>query len=220
MELDTIYNTDCLEGMKQIPDKSVDLGFTSPPYNRKRNDKYDFYDDCIDEYFVFLCEFTEHLLRVCKKNVFVNVQANMYNKNDVYKYIGKYSDKISNIIIWEKTNPMPCQNGQVVNAVEYFIAFGKLAPKERYFKNIITTGVNPNTDKSHKALMHPQVARKFIHNFSNEGDIVIDPFMGLATTAIACIREKRHFIGFELNKEYYEKAKKRIESEQRQLTLF
>ena len=50
--------------------------------------------------------------------------------------------------------------------------------------------------------------------------IVFDPFMGSATTAIASIKEHRHFIGFELNKEYYEKAMKRIKDVQAQPTLF
>ena len=55
---------------------------------------------------------------------------------------------------------------------------------------------------------------------SNDGQIVLDPFMGSGTTAIACIKEKRHFIGFEIDKEYYEKACRRIRNEQRQLKLF
>lgn len=55
---------------------------------------------------------------------------------------------------------------------------------------------------------------------TKEGDTVLDPFMGSGTTAIACIKEKRNFIGFELNKEYYDKACKRIKQEQVQLTLF
>ena len=49
---------------------------------------------------------------------------------------------------------------------------------------------------------------------------ICDPFMGSGTTAVACIKEKRHFIGFELNKDYYDKACQRIDAEQRQLTLF
>lgn len=49
---------------------------------------------------------------------------------------------------------------------------------------------------------------------------MLDPFIGSGTTAIACIKEKRHFVGFELNEEYYKMACKRIENEQRQLTLF
>jgi site-specific DNA-methyltransferase (adenine-specific) len=62
--------------------------------------------------------------------------------------------------------------------------------------------------------------RKFIIASSNEGQCVLDPFMGSGTTAIACIKEKRHFIGFELNEEYYNKACKRIKDEQLQLKLF
>ena len=55
---------------------------------------------------------------------------------------------------------------------------------------------------------------------TKEGDTVLDPFMGSGTTAIACIREKRNFIGFELNKEYYDKACKRIQIEMAQPSLF
>lgn len=59
-----------------------------------------------------------------------------------------------------------------------------------------------------------------IRTYSNEGDTILDNCMGSGTTAIAAIREKRNFIGFELNKEYYDKACKRIKLEQAQLTLF
>ena len=55
---------------------------------------------------------------------------------------------------------------------------------------------------------------------TKEGDTILDPFMGSGTTAIACIREKRNFIGFELNKEYYDKACKRIQLEMAQPSLF
>lgn len=59
-----------------------------------------------------------------------------------------------------------------------------------------------------------------VRTYSNEGDTILDNCMGSGTTAVACIKEKRHFIGFELNKEYYDKACQRIEAEKRQLTLF
>ena len=62
--------------------------------------------------------------------------------------------------------------------------------------------------------------RYLVRTYTNEGDTVLDNCMGSGTTAIACIKEKRHFVGFELNKEYYEKACKRIQAEQSQLTLF
>ena len=59
-----------------------------------------------------------------------------------------------------------------------------------------------------------------INASTKEGDTVLDPFMGSGTTAIACIRENRNFIGFELNKEYYDKACKRIKMELAQPVLF
>ena len=59
-----------------------------------------------------------------------------------------------------------------------------------------------------------------IRTYSNEGDTILDNCMGSGTTAVACIKEKRHFIGFELNKDYYDKACKRIDAERRQLSLF
>ena len=73
--------------------------------------------------------------------------------------------------------------------------------------------------------MHPTqkpvaLIQYLIRTYSNEGDTILDNCMGSGTTAIACIKEKRNFIGFELNKEYYDKACKRINQEQAQLTLF
>ena len=62
--------------------------------------------------------------------------------------------------------------------------------------------------------------RWLIRSYSNDGDTILDNCMGSGTTAIAAIREKRNFIGFELNKEYYDKACNRIKLEQAQLTLF
>ena len=79
-----IKQGDCLELMKDIPDKSIDISFTSPPYNRKRNDKYKFYNDTIDDYLSFLKSFTDELLRVTKGNVFVYIQKNYYYKCDVF----------------------------------------------------------------------------------------------------------------------------------------
>lgn len=73
--------------------------------------------------------------------------------------------------------------------------------------------------------MHPTqkpvaLIQYLIRTYSNEGDTILDNCMGGGTTAIAAIREKRNFIGLELNKEYYDKACKRIELEQAQFTLF
>ena len=64
------------------------------------------------------------------------------------------------------------------------------------------------------------LAHDHIITWSNDNDVVLDPFMGSGTTAIACIREKRHYIGFEKSEEYWRKSMERIRNELSQQTLF
>ena len=208
-----LRNDDCFKVFKDMPSKSVDITFTSPPYNRKRNDKYDNYDDTLDDYFKFLCDFTDELLRVTKKYVFVNIQKNYYNKEDVFKYIGAYSKKIQEIIIWEKTNPMPASGNNVTNSYEFFIVLGDIPLKsnETYTKNVVVSSVNSSTTlKEHRAVMKQEVSDYFIKTYTEVGDVVLDNFMGTGTTGVSCKKLKRNFIGIEIDKNYFEIAKKKI----------
>jgi len=204
----SLYHDDCFNLLSKI---KCDIVFTSPPYNRKRNDKYKNYDDTIDDYFAFLVNFIDNVQY--NKYLFLNVQTNFYNKQDIYKLIGKYYNKIQQIFVWEKSNPMPAQGFNITNAYEYFLVFGDKALKSNYTytKNILTTSVNSaTTTKIHRAVMKQEVADWFIYNFTTQRDIVFDPFMGLGTTGISCLRYNRDFIGIEKNKEYYDLASERI----------
>ena len=92
-------------------------------------------------------------------------------------------------------------------------------------KSIITFSKETNNQFVTNKTFHPtqkpvDLLRYLIRTYSNEGDTILDNCMGSGTTAVACIKEKRNFIGFELNKQYFDKACKRIDAEQRQLTLF
>ena len=83
----------------------------------------------------------------------------------------------------------------------------------------------PISNGSKRNTIHPtqkpvDLLRYLVLTYTNEGDTVLDNCMGSGTTAIACIKERRHFIGFELSKEYFDKAVRRIKAEQAQLTLF
>lgn len=212
MEINKIYQIDCLEGFKMIEDKSVTHTFTSPPYNRKRNDKYKHHNDIVDDYFGWICNVIDEAMRVSKGYVFFNIMKNYYNKQDVFKLIGKYSEHIVEIIIWEKTNPLPAAGASITNAYEFFIIFGNepLKSNTTYTKNIISTAVNSDMTKEHKAIMKQDVADWFIKTFTKEGDTILDCFMGSGTTAISCKYYNRNFIGFELAKEYVELCEKRI----------
>lgn len=213
MKLNNIYNMDCFEGLAILEDKSIDYAFTSPPYNRKRNDKYSFYDDTITDYYGFLVMVIEQLRRVVKKHIFLNLQTNYYNKADVYRFIGAYADIIQNIIVWEKSNPMPANGRNVTNSYEFFIVIGdsSLKANTTYTKNHITTSVNSKcTSKIHKAVMNPDVARWMFDSFIPNGSTVIDPFMGFGTTAIVCKEHDCPYIGFEIVKEYCDIANQKV----------
>lgn len=213
MEVNRIYQKDCILGLKELPDNTVDVVFTSPPYNRKRNDKYSHYTDIREDYFQWMVEVITECMRVSKGHVFFNIMKNYYNKVDVFKLIGHFSKEIIDIHVWEKSNPMPASGNSITNAYEFFIIFGKTPLKSNttYTKNILTTSVNKNIDKSHKAVMKLEVADHFIQKFTKEGDVILDPFMGLGTTALSAINQNRHYIGFEINEEYISIAEDRIQ---------
>ena len=215
MQLNKIYQGNCFDLFKNMEDNEVEYVFTSPPYNRKRNDKYVFYDDTLTDYYGFLLNLVEQCRRVARKFVFINLQTNYYNMADVYALIGTYREKIKQIIIWQKSNPMPASGFNITNAYELFIVLGDTSLKSNhtYTKNIITTSVNSKMPKEHKAVMHPDVADWFIKTFTLEGETILDPCMGIVTTAIACVKNNRNYVGFELSKEYCDIANQKIAKE-------
>lgn len=170
-----------------------------------------------------IVDVTNELLRVCKKDVIVNIQATYFNKKDVYKYIGYFADKLKGIVIWEKTNPQPSinkikdENGNILtsvcNAVEYFFVLNEQAEEFRAYgsiKNIVHSSVNEKRFKGHGAIMKYEIADWFVKNFSVKGDTIVDPFLGTGTTAIASELNKRKYVGYEISNEYCQIAKKRI----------
>lgn len=184
-------------------EKSVDVVFTSPPYNRKRNDKYDYYDDSMLEYAGFLNNAITQSIRIARKYVFFNIQKNYYNKADVFKVIGDFNEQITEIFIWAKSNPMPASGNNITNGYEYIIAFGQpLKSNYTYTKNYLVTSV-AKMPNDHKAVMHKSVADYFIGNFCKGGDLVYDPFMGTGTTAKICMKHNVNCIGSESCNEYY-----------------
>ena len=78
----------------------------------------------------------------------------------------------------------------------------------------------PKHNSQHPTQKPVDLCRYLIRTYTNEGDLVLDNCMGSGTTAVACIKEKRHFIGYEITKEYFDIAQERIKQEQSQLTLF
>jgi len=226
---------DCLEYLKTLPDNSVDLVVTDPPYNvsQKANIKYGNLN--IVKYFgewdfgfdpePVLAE----LKRVLKPKgqIFVFCSTEQIPQ---YMAIFKQSWFFRNLLVWYKTNPAPrLSKTNFVFANEYIlyaindpetkpgqVIFNFLGHKEMH-NTMITSALQGKErlrDKNHKAV-HPtqkplSILKKLIEIASNKGDVVLDPFMGVGSTAVACKETGRDFLGCELNKEYTLHANERI----------
>lgn len=230
MEKNTIELGNCFEVMRKLEDKIFDVSFTSPPYNRIRKDTYKYYNDTLQDYYEMIVNLGNELLRLTKKDVIINLQQNIFNKTEVFKFIGYFAEKIKGVIIWGKNNPQPNINYRetdntfsITNAYEYFFILNE-NPVEfrsnRKTTNLLMTNVNSEHFEGHGAVMRLDVARKFILDFTREGDLVFDPFMGCGTTALACVMEKRNYFGSEIVKEYKNIAEERIKNELCQPSLF
>lgn len=221
IELDKIYNIDCLEGMKQIPDGSVDLVLTDIPYgvvNRDSNGLRNLDKAAADVETFNISELTRLLCAKSKGSVYMfcgTEQVSEIRKTMVEQGLS------TRLVIWEKTNPSP-MNGEYLwlSGVECCV-YGKKSGGTFNLrcKNSVLRYPCGEHD-IHPTQKPVDMFRYLVQASSNEGDTVLDPFMGSGTTAVACIKEKRHYIGFELNKEYYDKSLKRIDAVKRQLTLF
>lgn len=227
MELNKIYNMDCLEGMKDMP--RPDLIVTDPPYefeamgggvHRVGSGGAVKYQDIIDigtNHFDF-DKFVPALLDLQKDKV------NAYffcNKVLVPKYLNEATKRGLNfdILALRKVNPLPAKASSYMPELEYIIFLrspGVLFNNHYsidHYKKVFDVKIG------HSTLVHPnqkpkELIKRFIKISSAEGGIVFDPFMGSGTTALACKELKRQWIGFEISKKYCDIAEKRLAQEQ------
>ena len=230
----TIINDDCMNILKQLPDKCVDLVLTDPPYimnnhggqvkadaafARKLTTKkhIDFICDDFDYVFVF-----NEFIRVLKKvNIFVFCSNSQLSRTmDFFEKLG-YS---VTCLVWDKPNPIPLCNGKYVSNLEFII---HIKEKGAFFNNSLSSleklksfKYPAPTDRIHPTEKPTKLMSHLLKIGSQENDLILDCFSGSGTTAIACHRLKRRFICIEKDKEYWEASVKRLEEEQRQGTLF
>lgn len=233
MEVNKIYNESCLDTMKLMPDRFVDLSVTSPPYNFDAGsglgNKYNGLRDNRNDYYEWSVSVITELLRVSKL-VCYNIQMVAGNKTALLKMIGYFSENIKEVIIWDKRSAEPAINEKVLNSEFEFVFVmsrnggGRKIDEAQFDRgtasNIFRIGKHTGEHESHSACFPVMLPGKLINYFSKENDLVYDPFMGLGTTAIACIKYKRNFIGSEISNEYCELAEKRIAPYLSQMTLF
>ena len=143
------------------------------------------------------------------------------NRENVYKLIGHFADKILDDVIWYKKNPIPTSiENCVTNSYEHIFILTKdknlklKVNKLHNFKNVIELASNSNNQfvDIHHAVMNIELAKIVIQEFTQQGDLVLDPFMGMGTTGVVCKMLDRKYTGFEICEEYYNKSLERIEN--------
>ena len=257
MEIDNIYNMDCLEGMKQIPDGTIDAVICDLPYGVLNGESEGGSWDTIIPFEPLWAEYR----RVCKPTAAIVLFAQgmftadlMHSNPKMWRYnlIWKKGDRASGflnasrmplrnhediVVFYDK---LPTYNPQMRTGFPNHTrghgggklkngCYGKFDPwarsevitTEKFPLSIIDIAKEHDVNKQFHPTQKPvDLLRYLVLTYTNEGDTVLDNCMGSGTTAIACIKERRHFIGFELSKEYFDKAVRRIKAEQAQLTLF
>ena len=255
IELDNIYNEDCLQGMKRIDDATIDCIITDLPYGVLNADSEGGSWDSI----IPLEPMWEQFKRVTKPNAAIVLfcqgmftaklmmsQPKMWRYNLVwdkvrttgflnckrmplrqhedicvfYDKLPTYNPQMEACLPHQRNHsrgPRKDDNtnrcyGQFKDA-EPFMSDEKYPKSIVYYANIVQQNDHP-TQKPVDLL------RYLILTYSNEGDTILDATIGSGTTAVAALMEKRHFIGFETNKEYFDIAKGRIDEIRRNPTLF
>lgn len=209
--------------MKKLPDDSVDLIVTDPPYefaahrgggafgSKKREYHNQLEDSDITN--EFDTKILDELMRVMKK---VNIYI-WCNKEQIKMYLDYFKDYNMDLLVLCKTNPVPTCNNKYLSDIEYLLffrekgvkVFGEYATKHKYY--VMPTNKADKKKYNHPTVKPLEIIENLIINSSEENQIVLDPFMGSGTTGEASIKLNRNFIGIEIDKTYFNTAKERIE---------
>lgn len=231
-----IINADCMDILKQLPDKCIDLVLTDPPYlikNTKAGNKSSFaksiqnMNDEIKEAGLVdgvSLEFCEQILRIQDK-----INAYIWcNKGQIIDYLNFFvsDNKCSyEILCWQKQNAMPTFNNKYLTDKEYCLYFrkGGYCMPERY-EDAKTIFVEPINIIDKKQFGHPtikplKIFEKLVKNSTKEGELVLDCFSSSGTTAVACHNLNRRFICIEKDPDYWAASVKRLEDATNQLKL-
>lgn len=221
-----IYNVDCYEALKEIPDKSIDLIYVDIPYLiesggggssavAKRINKLNYQNlkeirNGID-YSIF-----EEFCRICKF-IYIYIWCSKEQLLDIMDYFVNKKSCRMNLLVWCKTNPIPSTNNKLLPDLEYCLLFKEKGAKRFNDGYELKSKwyVSEINQKDKKLYEHPtikplELVKRHILHSTNENDIVLDCFLGSGTTAVACKETNRKYIGFEINKEYFEIAQNRL----------
>ena len=195
-----IYNEDCVKAMKRYKDKKFDIAIVDPPYGigisanpfRQKHKKSDWDNNVPNR------QYFDELMRVSKNQII---------------WGGNYFDlpPSQGFVIWDKKQPEKFSSAMCELA---WISFQK--PAKIFRKHVVTSERN----KIHPTQKPVKLYEWLLHNYTRSGDLILDTHLGSGSIAIACWNIKRDLIAFEINKDYYIAARKRLEDETKQIQLW
>ncbi|AJG58166.1 MULTISPECIES: DNA-methyltransferase [Bacillus cereus group] len=232
-----LINGSCLNSLKDLPDNSVDLILTDPPYNLgnfmrerqtnlKRMRENSFYaagwDDLeYEEWVEHMDTFFQEANRVLKKKGALIVFMSLIKMETIVSLATQYKLYYKTTGIWHKTNPMPRNmNLHFINSVEGWVYFvnesktGTFNNEGKAIHDFIETSVTPLGEKKfgkHPTQKPQELFEHFVLKLTNPQDVVLDPFMGSGTAGVASLNLGRKFIGIEINEVYFDVSHKRLE---------
>lgn len=222
----TIWNEDCRTGLSHVKDGSVDLVLMDPPYefasvrgsgafgsgNRAYHSELEGISHGID---------AELLDLIMSKMRRVNAYV-FCSKAQLPFYLGYFSDRGCNfdLLTWHKSNPTPACSNKYLSDTEYIVfardpgvrLYGSYDTKRKWW-------VTPVNRRDRELFGHPtvkplEIVRTLVENSTRGGDVVLDPFIGSGTTAVACVLTGRDYVGFEVDPTYYAAAVERVRSKE------
>lgn len=215
-----LINDDFMEFAKGVPDNSIDLIVTDPPYKTTSRGSSGGTGGILKEEInkkgkvfkhndIEFSEWLPELHRVLKEKGHAYIMTNNKNLKNMLTEIENAGFNIFKTLIWAKNSPIT--NMYYMDSHEYIIFCRK--GKAKRINNCGTRSVlhvdNPR-NKIHPTEKPVDLMEILINNSSNEGDIVLDPFMGGGSTGVAAIKSGRKFVGVEIDEEYYKIANNRI----------
>lgn len=221
MDYDYIECGDCLELMKELPDGSIDLIVTDPPYGieltpQRETGKFKGTKVINDDTLDWLPHLVSELYRVSKNAVLVFCG---WQKIDVFKIEFEKLFTVKNILVWNK---------------DWFGMGNNYRPNYELCLLCCKTNVTTKSNNKSNILTYRRVApQKLLHScekpialledliseLSNEGDVILDPFMGSGSTCVAAVKTNRRYIGYELDAEYYDIACKRLDEVEKEVSV-
>lgn len=221
-----LYQGDCIELMKNIPDSCVDMVLTDPPYginyqSRWKKDKAKRNPQIIGDK-VPSTEFIKYLKRVMKPSGCVMIFTRWDVQQKFIDTMNQDGLSVKNVLIWDKKAPgMGDLKRAYASSYEsiLFHSGREFSFRAKRPRDIISVQRVLPQNMIHPNEKPVKLLELLIEQCTREADIVLDPFMGSGSTGVACANMERNFIGMEINPKYFETARQRIEETHLQVTF-